>query len=122
MAPYDQKTPKWKSLILPSQPTLNMLKTLNSDLMSREDLTGFQRKKSLNASLVADIFREEMYSKTFENLNDVVREVREELSTYRDNLEISDHVKKSEPKKDFGKDKRNFSQENCSQLNSGNNF
>ena len=46
-----------------------------------------------------DILREEMYSKTFENLDDVVREAREELSTYRDILEISDRVKKSEPKK-----------------------
>jgi len=67
MAPYDQKTPKWKSLILPSQPTFNMLKILNSGLMSREGLKGFQKKKSLNVSLVADIFREEMYSKKFEN-------------------------------------------------------
>ena len=30
------------------------------------------------------IFREEMNSRTFENLDDVVREVSEELSTYRD--------------------------------------
>ena len=56
-----------------------------------------------------DIFREEMYSRTFENLDDVVREAREELSTYRDIQEISYHVKKSGPKKDFGKDKRDFS-------------
>ena len=40
------------------------------------------------------------------NLDDVIRESRKELSTYRDILEISDRVKKSEPKKDFGKDKR----------------
>ena len=33
--------------------------------------------------LKPDIFREEMYSRTFENLDDVVREAREELSTYR---------------------------------------
>ena len=31
--------------------------------------------------LKPDIFREEMYSRTFENLDDVVREAREELST-----------------------------------------
>ena len=55
-----------------------------------------------------DIFREEMYSKTFENSDDVVRESREELSTYRDILEISDCVKKSEPKKDLGKDERDY--------------
>ena len=51
---------------------------------------------------------EEMYSRTFENLDDVVRETREELSTYRDILEISDRVKKSEPKMDFSKDKRDW--------------
>jgi len=50
-----------------------------------------------------------MCSRTFENLDDVVREVLEELSTYRDILEISDRVKKSDPKKDFGKDKRDYS-------------
>jgi hypothetical protein len=36
--------------------------------------------------LKPDIFREEMYSRTFENLNDVIREARKELSTYRDIL------------------------------------
>ena len=50
-----------------------------------------------------------MYSRTFENLDDAVREAREELTTYREILDISDRVKKSEPKKDFGKDKREFS-------------
>ena len=55
-----------------------------------------------------DIFREEMYSRTFENLDDVVREARGELSTYRDILEISDRVKKSEPKKEFGKVYKEF--------------
>jgi len=59
--------------------------------------------------LKPDIFREEMYSRTFENLDDAVREAREELTTYREILDISDCVKKSEPKKDFGKDKREFS-------------
>ena len=52
-----------------------------------------------------DIFREEMYSL---HLDDVVWEARKELSTYRDILKISDRVKKSEPKKDFGKDKCDF--------------
>ena len=41
-------------------------------------------------------------ARTFENLDDVVREAREELSTYRDILKISDRVKKSEPKMEFG--------------------
>ena len=48
-----------------------------------------------------------MYSMTFENLD--FREAREELSTYREILDISDRVKKSEPKKDLDKDKREFS-------------
>ena len=34
---------------------------------------------------------------------DVFREAHEELSTYRDIIEISNHVKKSEPIKEFGK-------------------
>ena len=51
------------------------------------------------------IFREEKYSRTFENLEDVVQEAREELSIYRDILETLDRVKKSEPKKEFGKRK-----------------
>ena len=46
--------------------------------------------------------------KNFRNLDDVFREAREELSTYRDILEISDRVKKSEPKKEFGKEKRDY--------------
>ena len=41
-------------------------------------------------------------------MDDVIHEAREELSTYRDILEISDRVEKSEPKKDFGKDKRDY--------------
>ena len=54
-----------------------------------------------------DIFREEMYSRTpttFENLDDVIREAREELSTYCDILEILDLVKKSEPENVFDKE------------------
>ena len=34
--------------------------------------------------LKTDVFREEMYSRTFETLEYVIREAREELSTYRD--------------------------------------
>ena len=46
-------------------------------------------------------------SKEKRTLCDVIREAREELSTYHDILEISDRVKKSEPKMDFGK-KRDY--------------
>jgi len=49
-----------------------------------------------------------MYSRIFENLDDVVREACEELSAHYDILEISDRVKKPEPNKDFGKDKRDY--------------
>ncbi len=35
---------------------------------------------------------EEMYSRSLENLDDVVREAHEEWPTYRDILEISDRV------------------------------
>ena len=77
-------------------------------LMWRGGLIGFRKKLQnvLLNGLKPDIFREEMYSRTFENSDIVVWEARKELSTYRDILEISVHVKKSEPKKDFGKEKR----------------
>ena len=58
-----------------------------------------------------------MYSKSFENLDDVVREAREareELPTYRDILEISDRVRKSEPKKEFTEEKKDYSQSTSS--------
>ena len=42
-----------------------------------------------------------IYSQTFETLNDVIREAREELSTYRDILEISDRFKKWNQNKNF---------------------
>jgi len=34
--------------------------------------------------LKPDVFREEMYSRTFDTLEDVIHEAREDLSTYRD--------------------------------------
>ena len=37
-----------------------------------------------------------MNSKTIETLDDMIREAREELSTYRNILEISDRIKKVE--------------------------
>ena len=61
--------------------------------------------KSFVIGLKLDEFREEMYFRTFKTLDDIIREAREELSTFRDILEISDRIKKLEPKKDFSKDK-----------------
>ena len=78
--------------------------------MSREDLIGFKKEiaKCFVSGLKPDIFREEIYSRTFENLDDVIRESREESSIYLNILDISDSVKKSEPKQDFGKGKRDY--------------
>ena len=53
---------------------------------------------------------EEMYSRSLENLDDVVREAHEEWPMYCDILEISDRVKKSEPKNEFTKEKKDHSQ------------
>ena len=44
-----------------------------------------------------------MYSRTFD-----IREAREDLFTYRDILEISDRIKKVEPKKEFFKPRKDF--------------
>jgi len=41
------------------------------------------QRKNFVSELKLDIFREDVYSRTFETLDDVVREAREELSTYR---------------------------------------
>ena len=38
---------------------------------------------------------ERKYSRTFETLEDVIREAREELCTYQDILEISDRIKQN---------------------------
>ena len=46
--------------------------------------------------------------RTVENMDDVFREAREELSNYREILEILDRFKISEPKKEFDKDKRDY--------------
>ena len=58
--------------------------------------------------LKPDVFREEMYYRSFDTLEDVIREAREDLSTYRDILEISDRIKKVEPKKEFSKPRKDF--------------
>ena len=57
--------------------------------------------KCFVSGLKPDVFREEMCSRSFDTLEDVIREAREELSTYRDILDISDRIKKVEPKKNF---------------------
>ena len=50
-----------------------------------------------------------MYSRSFENMDDVVGEAREELPTYRDILKISDRMKKFEPIEEFTKEKKDCS-------------
>ena len=50
-----------------------------------------------------------MYSRTFENLDDVVRESHSELCTYRDILEISDRVKNTAAEKGVWQRKREYS-------------
>ena len=46
--------------------------------------------KCFVSGLKPDVFREEMYSRSF----DIILEARGELSTYRDILEISEQIKK----------------------------
>ena len=53
--------------------------------------------KCFVSGLKPDIFREEIYSRTLETLDDVIHEAREELSTYRDILEVYDRIKIVEP-------------------------
>jgi len=60
--------------------------------------------------LKPELFREEMYARSFENLDDVIREAREELRTYRKITDISDRAKRSEiQKRSSLKKKRLFS-------------
>ena len=51
-------------------------------------------------SLKPEIFREEIYSRTFDTLVDVMTETRHELANYRDSMEISERIKRPEPRKD----------------------
>ena len=51
-----------------------------------------------------------MYARSFENLDDVIREAREELGTYRKIMAISDRAKRPEPKKEFTKEKKDYSE------------
>ena len=50
--------------------------------------------KCFVSGLKPDVIREEMYFRTFDILEDVIREAREDLSTYGDILEISDRIEK----------------------------
>ena len=50
--------------------------------------------------LKPDLFREKIYSRRLKTLQEAMDESRAELSTYRDILEITDRVKKSDVKKE----------------------
>ena len=71
-------------------------------------LTDKEIAKCFVYGLKPDVFRKEMYWRTLETLEDFIREAREDLSTHRDILEISDKIKKVEPKKDFSKPRKDF--------------
>ena len=71
-------------------------------------LTVKEIAKCFVSGLKPDIFREEMYSRSFDTLEDVIREAREDLSTYRDIMEISDRIKKVEPEREFSKPSKDF--------------
>ena len=47
-----------------------------------------------------EVSREEIYSRAFEALVDVMAKPRHELANYRDIIEISERIKRPEPKKD----------------------
>jgi len=49
---------------------------------------------------LSEIFREEIYSRSCETLVDVMAETRHKLANYRDIIEISERIKRPEPKKD----------------------
>ena len=52
------------------------------------------------SGLKPDLFREEIYARSCETLQEAMDESRAELATYRDILEITGRVKKSDVKKD----------------------
>ena len=56
--------------------------------------------KMFVSGLKLEVFREEIYSRAFETLVDVMAEIRHELAKYRDIIEISERIKRPEPKKD----------------------
>ena len=65
-------------------------------------LIGFPKKKKSPSSLLVDsspIFFEEIYARSCESLVDSMAETRNELSNYREFMEISDRIKRPEVKK-----------------------
>jgi len=56
--------------------------------------------KMFVSGLKTEVFLEEMYSRAFETLVDVMAETRHELANYRDFIKISERIKRPEPKKD----------------------
>ena len=52
------------------------------------------------SGLKPKIFREEIYSRAFETLLDVMAETKHELANYRDIMEIFERIKRPEPRKD----------------------
>ena len=52
------------------------------------------------SGLKPEVFREEIYSRAFETLVDVMAETRHELANFRDIIELSERIKRPEPKKD----------------------
>ena len=55
--------------------------------------------KMFVSGLKSEIFREEIYSRAFDTLVDVMAETRHELANYRDIMEIFQRIQRPEPKK-----------------------
>ena len=66
--------------------------------MLLRELIGFL-KTAFVMGLKLDLFHKEIYSRSCETLQDNMDELRAELSTYRDILEITDRVKMADVKK-----------------------
>jgi len=100
VASYDQECQDGK-IGFDFRPLCTMSKTSNSTLMSPKDhrIPDKVIVKCFVNGLKPELFPEEMYSRSFENLDDVVHDARKKLPTYRDILEFSDRVNKSEPKR-----------------------
>jgi len=56
--------------------------------------------KMFVSGLKPEVSREEIYSRAFETQVDLMAETRHELANYRDIIEISERIKRPEPKKD----------------------
>jgi hypothetical protein len=53
--------------------------------------------------LKPEIFKEEIYSRSYEYIQAVIIEAREELSTYRELFDIQERMKKSDVRKEPGR-------------------